>query len=388
MSTIPPPAVPQTPEPRWPRRFRRTRGFWQRVSEGKDLDDLWSQFTADARASYGFYGKDVNWEEVEALPHWRRPFFIAKQFFWALMMKLSPARRVLLLVALTLFVLSSGRVRIDDFVLDAKFEWLSALLLLLLLSLELADKVIMKRDLEIAREIQTWLVPSQPPEVPGGDIAFATRPQNSVAGDYYDAFYPTVSAAEGGKLMLVIADVAGKSVPAALLMATMQASLRTVAGEDAPLDILVPRLNRYACAYSLDGRRFTTAVLGHYEHATGNLTYVNAGHNAPVVRRANGTLEELDKGGLPLGIESHAPYETGHTCLRPGDVLIFFTDGCIEAFNAAGDEFGNLRWLAVIRALPNGTAQESLHYLMRQVDEFVGATRQADDITCMIFRCK
>jgi sigma-B regulation protein RsbU (phosphoserine phosphatase) len=388
-TTTAPRVVPPKPEPRWPGRFRRTRGFWQRVSEGSDLDDLWSQFTADARASYGFYGKDVNWEEVEALPHWRRPFFIAKQFFWALMMKLSPARRVLLLVAVTLFVLSSVRFQIDkDFVFDAKFEWLSALLLLLLLSLELADKVIMKRDLEITREIQTWLVPSQPPEIPGGDIAFATRPQNSVAGDYYDAFYPTVGAAEGGKLMLVIADVAGKSVPAALLMATMQASLRTVAGEDPPLDVLVPRLNRYACAHSLDGRRFTTAVLAQYDPGAGALTYVNAGHNAPVLRRANGTLEELDKGGLPLGIESDAIYEIGHTCLHSGDVLIFFTDGCIEAFNAAGDEFGNARWLAAVRALPNGAAQDSLHYLMRQVDEFVGATRQSDDITCMVFRCK
>jgi phosphoserine phosphatase RsbU/P len=387
MSPVAPPAVPHTPEPRWPGRFRRTRGFWQRVSEGKDIDVLWAQFTADARASYGFYGKDVDWEQVEALPRWRRPFFIAKQFFWALMMKLSPARRVLLLVALTLFILSSMRFQLsNDFVFDAKFEWFSALLLLLLLSLELADKVTMKRDLEIAREIQTWLVPSQPPDVPGGEIAFATRPQNSVAGDYYDAFYPTVGAAEGGKLMLVIADVAGKSVPAALLMATMQASLRTVAGEDAPLDVLVPRLNRYASAYSLDGRRFTTAVLAQYEGGTGKLTYVNAGHNAPVLRRADGTLEELDKGGLPLGIEANSAYEIGNACLRPGDVLIFFTDGCIEAFNAAGEEFGNKRWLAAIRALPNGTAQESLHYLMRIVDQFVGATRQADDITCMIFR--
>ncbi len=359
------------------------------MSEGSDIDDLWAQFTADARASYGFYGKDVNWEAVEALPRWRRPFFIAKQFFWALLMKLSPPRRVLLLVALPLFLVSSVRMHVTNgFIFDAKFEWLSAGLLLLLLSLELADKVIMKRDLEIAREIQMWLVPSQPPDVPGGDIAFATRPQNSVAGDYYDAFYPTVSAAEGGKLMLVIADVAGKSVPAALLMATMQASLRTIAGEDAPLDVLVPRLNRYACAHSLDGRRFTTAVLAQYEPATGILRYVNAGHNAPVLRRANGTLEELDKGGLPLGIESDAVYETGGTCLRPGDVLIFFTDGCIEAFNAAGEEFGNVRWLTAIRALPSGTAQESLQYLMRRVDEFVDATRQSDDITCMIFRCR
>jgi sigma-B regulation protein RsbU (phosphoserine phosphatase) len=389
MSPVTPTVIPQTPSPRWPGRFRRTRGFWQRVTEGSDIDDLWAQFTADARASYGFYGKDVNWEEVEALPRWRRPFFIAKQFFWALMMKLSPPRRVLLLVALPLFLVSSVRMHVTNgFIFDAKFEWLSAGLLLLLLSLELADKVIMKRDLEIAREIQMWLVPSQPPDVPGGDIAFATRPQNSVAGDYYDAFYPTVSAAEGGKLMLVIADVAGKSVPAALLMATMQASLRTIAGEDAPLDVLVPRLNRYACAHSLDGRRFTTAVLAQYEHATGRLTYVNAGHNAPVVRRANGTLEELDKGGLPLGIESDAPYETGSTYLRPGDVLIFFTDGCIEAFNAAGEEFGNVRWLTAIRALPSGTAQESLQDLMRRVDEFVVATRQSDDITCLIFRCR
>jgi hypothetical protein len=225
-------------------------------------------------------------------------------FFWALMMKLSPARRVLLLVAIGLFLFSGIHFHVDNNeVVDARFEWISALLLLLLLSLELADKVIMKRDLEIAREIQSWLVPSQAPEVPGGDIAFHTRPQNSVAGDYYDAFFPTATAAEGGRLMLVVADVAGKSVPAALLMATMQASLRTVAGDDAPLDKLVARLNRYASAYSLDGRRFTTAILGLYDPASGELTYVNAGHNQPVIRRTDLSMEFLDKGGLPHRID-------------------------------------------------------------------------------------
>jgi phosphoserine phosphatase RsbU/P len=367
----------------------RLHTFWLRVSEGRQIDDLWAQFTADARASYGFYGSDVDWEEVKKLPRWRQPLHIAKEFFWALLLKLSPARRVLLLVALALFVLSSLRVSVGDaFVLDAKFEWLSALLFLLLLSLELADKVTMKRDLEIAREIQSWLVPSQPPEVPGGDIAFATRPQNSVAGDYYDAFYPTASAADGGKLMLVIADVAGKSVPAALLMATLQASLRTVAGEDAPLVDLVARLNRYACAHSADGRRFTTAVLGLYDPAARRVDYVNAGHNAPVLRRANGTLEQLDVGGLPLGIECGVVYETATVELPAGDALIFFTDGVVEAFNAAGEEFGNVRWLSAIRSLPAFGAQESLQYLMKGVDEFVGATRQSDDITCMIFRSR
>jgi phosphoserine phosphatase RsbU/P len=367
----------------------RLQTFWQLVSEGRRIDDLWAQFTADARASYGFYGKDVDWEEVNKRPRWRRPWYIAKQFFWALLMKLSPARRVLLLVAIALFILSSLRVSLgNDFVLDAKFEWFSALLFLLLLSLELADKVTMKRDLEIAREIQSWLVPSHPPEVPGADIAFATRPQNSVAGDYYDAFYPTASAAEGGKLMLVIADVAGKSVPAALLMATLQASLRTIAGEDAPLTDLVARLNRYACAHSAEGRRFTTAVLALYHPASRRLDYVNAGHNAPVLRRADGTLEQLDVGGLPLGIESGAIYETASIELPVGDALIFFTDGVVEAFDQSGQEFGNVRWLGAIRALPSGSAQESLQYLMKGVDEFVGATRQSDDITCMIFRSR
>jgi phosphoserine phosphatase RsbU/P len=366
----------------------RARTFWQRVSEGRDLDDLWAQFTADARASYGFYGQEVDWEDVNKRPRWRRPFHIARQFFWALLFKLSPARRVLLLVALALFIVSSLRVRVGNaFILDAKFEWISALLLLLLLSLELADKVTMKRDLEIAREIQTWLVPSQPPPVPGGEIAFATRPQNSVAGDYYDAFYPTLSAAEGGKLLLVVADVAGKSVPAALLMATMQASLRTIAGEDAPLVDLVARLNRYACAYSLDGLRFTTAILGQYDPGTRALNYVNAGHNVPVLRRADASLEKLDVGGLPLGIKSPAAYETATVDLRPGDVLILYTDGVVEAFNQAGQEFGNERWFAAIRALPPDSAQNSLQYLMRRVDEFVGATRQSDDITCLVFRC-
>ncbi len=340
----------------------RLRNFWQRVSEGRQIDDLWMQFAADARASYGFYGSDVDWDEIKKLPRWRQPLHVAKEFFWALLLKMTPARRVLLLIAMAMFLLSALKVQIGTFVLDIKFEFVSAALFLLLLSLELADKVTMKRDLEIAREIQTWLVPSSPPEVPGAEIAFASRPQNSVAGDYYDAFFATTAAAEGGKLTLVIADVAGKSIPAALLMATLQASLRTIAGEGASLADLVLRLNRYACAHSLDGRRFTTAVLAEYEPTTRRLNYVNAGHNAPILRRANGDMEKLDIGGLPLGIQSAEAYETSVKDLRPGDALIFFTDGVVEAFDESGQEFGDARWLAAIRDLP--------------------------EITCMIFRVK
>jgi serine phosphatase RsbU (regulator of sigma subunit) len=364
------------------------RNFWQRVSEGRQIDDLWTQFAADARASYGFYGSDIDWDEIQKLPHWRRPLQIAKQFFWALLLKLTPARRVLLLLAIVMFLLSSLKLQIGSFYLDIKFEFVAAALFLLLLSLELADKVTMKRDLEIAREIQTWLVPAFAPEVQGAEIAFASRPQNSVAGDYYDAFYPTTSASEGGTLMLVIADVAGKSIPAALLMATLQASLRTIAGEGVSLGDLVLRLNRYACAHSLDGRRFTTAVLAEYEPGSRRLSYVNAGHNAPILRRTNGDMEKLDIGGVPLGIQAAPAYDVSSKELSPGDTLIFFTDGVVEAFDENGEEFGDARWLAAIRALPDVAAQQSLQYLMTRVDAFVGVTRQSDDITCMIIRCR
>lgn len=365
----------------------RLRHFWQRVSEGRQIDDLWSQFAADARASYGFYGKDVDWEEIQKLPRWHRPFHVAKEFFWALLMKMTPARRVLLLIAFGLLVSSGFKFEFANHSsFEVRFEIFAAILFLLLLSLELADKVTMKRDLEIAREIQSWLVPSQAPEVPGADIAFATRPQNSVAGDYYDAFYPDPE--QHGRLVVVIADVAGKSVPAALLMATLQASLRTIAGEGASVADLVARLNRYACAHSMDGRRFTTAVLCEYDLASRQLTYVNAGHNAPILRRANGSLETLETGGLPLGIELGAGYETASLELKAGDALILFTDGVVEAFNESGEEFGNDRWVGAIRNLPDWKAQETLQFLMKRVDEFVGATRQSDDITCLVFRSK
>jgi sigma-B regulation protein RsbU (phosphoserine phosphatase) len=377
MSVPPIPGVSSSP-PRL-HGMDRLRHFWQRVSEGRQIDDLWSQFVADARSSYGFYDSDVDWEEIHKLPRWRRPLHVAMQFFWALLLKMSPARRVLLLLAFVMLAMSIINSQTN-------FVVIAVMLFVLLLSLELADKVTMKRDLEIAREIQTWLVPSQPPEVVGANIAFATRPQNSVAGDYYDAFYPNPEERE--RLMVVIADVAGKSVPAALLMATLQASLRTIAGENAALADLVARLNRYACAHSLNGLRFTTAVLSEYNPSSRRLTYVNAGHNAPILRRANGTLETLEVGGLPLGIRLDHHYETASLDLRPGDALIFFTDGVVEAFNESGEEFGSERWLSAIRNLPDWDAQQTLQYLMKRVDEFAGATRQSDDITCLVFRCR
>ncbi len=383
-SAAPPPS---TSEPR-PARLSRLGNFWQRVSEGRRIDDLWSQFAADARSSYGFYGKDVDWDEVNQLSRWKRPFRVAKQLFWAMMNKLTPARRVLFLAAVGLLFISGFHWEVShNNTVEIKYEFFAALLFLLLLSLELADKITMKRDLEIAREIQAWLVPSTPPMIPNAEVAFYTRAQNSVAGDYYDAFYPTDDAAAGGQLMLVMADVAGKSVPAALLMATLQASLRTIASEGLPLSELAIRLNHYACAHSLGGQRFTTAVLAEYDPTTRRLAYVNAGHNSPVIRRANSSTERLESGSLPLGITPEATFPSAEVTLQAGDTLVLFTDGVVEAFNSAGEEFSDNRWLNIIRGLPNLNAQQTLQFLMKSVEDFVGATRQSDDITCLVLRC-
>jgi hypothetical protein len=211
------------------RRRHRFRNFWARVTEGRGLEQLGSQFVSDAKASYALYSKDVDWEEVARGARGpRRIWRSVWALFQAILMKLTPARRVLLLVAIVL-ILVQPSVRWGE---GREFSFntggLGVAILFLLLAVELADRVTMKRDLEIAREIQQWLVPERPPDVPGVDIAFATRPQNTVAGDYYDAFLRPGLAHDSDEspLLVAVADVAGKSVPAALLMATFQASPR------------------------------------------------------------------------------------------------------------------------------------------------------------------
>lgn len=360
--------------------------FWRRVSDGVELDQMWSQFHADARASYQLYAAEIDWTRREGERRGRRFLRITRAMFWAIIMKLSPGRRVLFLVSLILLAFpgihfESGDTRFD---MD-NLAMLGGIGMFILLSLELSDRVTMKRDLEIAREIQSWLMPAAPPTVPGVEIAFTTRPANTVAGDYYDAFYRAPEG-ERERLLLVVADVAGKSVPAALLMATLQASLRTVAALPGSVVDLAVRLNRYACAQNLGGRRFTTAFLAELEPETGLLTYVNAGHNWPVLRRASGAVERLETGGLPLGILPASPYQSGSATLAKGDLLLIFTDGLVEAEDAQQQEYGEDRMLAILSNSYGGTAAEVLKRIMTSVDGFVGFTRQHDDITCLVLR--
>jgi sigma-B regulation protein RsbU (phosphoserine phosphatase) len=180
--------------------------------------------------------------------------------------------------------------------------------------------------------------------------------------------------------------VAGKSIPAALLMATFQASLRTLSATPSSLVEMVASMNQYACTNSQSGLRFTTAFVAEFDPATRTLNYINAGHNNPILRRNNGTVEYLVAGGLPLGIRAEAPYDSGSTVLQAGDWLVIFTDGVIEALNERDEEYGEPRLLAVLRTGAASTPDELLRRLLSEVDSFVGAMPQHDDITCMLVK--
>jgi serine phosphatase RsbU (regulator of sigma subunit) len=369
----------------------RLHRFWQRVTEGLELTQLWSQFETEARSSYHLYSRDVAAKTPEGLTHRGRNLHVVKEFFWAVLEKLSPARRVLLLAALIMLAIPHGGFSYNGeggkvYSVEFDLHFWGGLLMFLLLMLEIADRVVMKRDLQIAREIQTWLLPGAPPQIPGISIAYATRPANTVAGDYYDVFPRPGKTNEDNRVVFAVADVAGKSIPAAMLMATFQASLKTLSTAQVALPELVADMNKYACSNSQGGLRFTTAFLAEYDAARRIFHYINAGHNNPILRRASGLIERLDVGGLPLGIQPEAKYESASVALAPGDWLIIFTDGLVEAENARQEEYGETRLLSVISAAAASAPGEMLKRLMSELDLFVGSTPQHDDVTCLLIR--
>ena len=379
--------VQQVPQKTTPK--AEAANFWQRVSEGLEVRQLWGQFIKDARSSYRLYSADLS-ERQEGQSRRQRIWYMTKALFWAIIEKLSPARRVLLLLGLILLFFAggftygnkAGEVHVFE------FDWRvwGGLLIFTVLLLELADRVVMKRDLEIAKDIQAWLLPGTPLQIPGYGISYATRPANTVAGDYYDVILRPGATLKDDRVLFVVADVAGKSIPAAMLMATFQASLRTLSSSRVALAQLVSDLNRYACSNSQGGARFTTAFLAELDPATGELVYVNAGHNVPILRRRSGVVERPGVGGIPIGVLADATYEVGTTRLDSGDWLVIFTDGVVEAVNAGGEEYDEPRLVRVVDRGCGALPAELLRSLLGELDVFVGNTPQHDDMTCLLLK--
>ena len=353
---------------------------WIRLTSGMELEELWAQFKAEATESSRLYKQEViqhtGWTERS----WQRPFQVFGRLFWSVLKKLSPARRVFLLLNLVLAILAIFDLSFLIFTRTLEFT-LAFLGILTILILVLADHISMKRDIEIAREIQRWLLPRRAPEVPGIDVAFTTRPAQSIGGDYYDAF----QRSGDGPLLIAVADVAGKSVPAAMLMATFQASLRALATSRHSLSELIDRLNRQMYSNSNRGR-FTTAFIAELDPATGVLHYLCAGHNPPILRRADGSIERLNSDNIPLGIELAEVYQVAVSHLDLGDILVIYTDGVTEARNHDRQQFGDDRLVAILESSPEQQAAMTLAEILRNLANFVAASPQHDDITCMVVR--
>ena len=171
-----------------------------------------------------------------------------------------------------------------------------------------------------------------------------------------------------------------------MLMATFQATLKTLSTAQVALPELAANMNRYACSNSQGGLRFTTAFLAEYDAAHRTVHYINAGHNNPILRRASGQIERLDVGGLPFGILPDSKYEAATITLAPGDWLVIFTDGLVEAVNAREEEYGEFRLLNGIDSSKLLHPSELLKRLMFDLDVFVGNTPQHDDVTCMLLK--
>jgi sigma-B regulation protein RsbU (phosphoserine phosphatase) len=236
-----------------------------------------------------------------------------------------------------------------------------------------------QREVEIAREVQQRLFP-QIPAIPGMDLAGHCRPALGVGGDYYD-----VVPLEDGRLAIAIGDVSGKGIAAALLMASLRASLRGIVDAGShDMARMVRKLNRLIHESSTVNR-YATLFFAIYDPAMRELHYVNAGHNPPLVLRGEEVLH-LEACGPVVGLLKDVGYEERCLQLAPGDLFIGFTDGISEAMTVEDEEWGEDRMQAVAEAARERSVQEILDAIFRAADEFTAGAPQHDDMTMLVFR--
>ena len=240
----------------------------------------------------------------------------------------------------------------------------------------------LEEEMVMARSIQSRLLPNQLPEVAGVELEAVNISSRQVSGDYYDMI-----PKEDGCLAIVISDVSGKGMPASLLASSLQAALRAQCDTGAPPAVVLERVNRQLHA-STDPQHFATLFLAIYDPRRRDLRYSSGGHNAPILLRREGTVELLEKGGLPLGAFDFGEYEEGVTSLAPGDLLFMYTDGLTETMNSDDEEFGTDRvehFLREHRQLPVAELIAGIHDAVKQ---FCGREEADDDITLIALKIR
>jgi sigma-B regulation protein RsbU (phosphoserine phosphatase) len=251
---------------------------------------------------------------------------------------------------------------------------------------EVAQRERLNREVEIAREVQERLFPQKLPVIAGLDYAGHCRPALGVGGDYCDFL-----ALPQGHLGVAVGDVSGKGIAAALMMASLQASLRGEATR-APesLAAAVANVNRLVYEAS-SANRYATFFYGQYDPRARKFDYVNAGHNPPMLFHCSGgqwAVTRLDVGGTVVGLLETYAYEQGSVSLIQGDILVAFTDGISEAMNSADEEWGEARMIDTIQRCDGLRAQEVLQRILSAADAFVAGAKQHDDMTLVVLRAE
>jgi phosphoserine phosphatase RsbU/P len=380
------------------------REFFSRYTHDLTSDDVGKLITRETPEAYRFFARGINTAELEGLPWYQRALKYAQGFFLAFTMRLSPARRLMYGVALAMCVIGLlelfagfGLMRVPipialffihirvpaPLFADGTLWLLGGFLLMnLLVLLEVADRLSLKRDLEVAREIQNAMLPEGTWSGPGVEAFGLTKPANTVGGDFYD-----ILPQPDGTVLVALGDVAGKASPAALLMALLLAILRTLVDERLPLTALVQRLNIQVARHA-PASRFITLFLASFDPATGRLEFVNAGQTPPLLRRRDGSIERLMSGGVALGMFEGSTYTAGELQMHPGDALLMYSDGMTEAESPDGqpfDEAGLERTLALFAGAYQKTAAAELgKAVFDAVERHRRDQRLQDDLTVLV----
>ena len=375
--------VPPLPRP------GSTGRFFETYTQGLTAAELERVFTLDTPEAYRLFSRQMDLDALRKMPWHRRALAHARLFFLAFTLRLTPGRRAMYGVAL--LVTAIGLV---ELVTEVSFTgvphpvfasgtlWLLAgfALVNLLVLLEVADRLSLKNDLDVARHIQQSMLPRAAYQAPFVEAFGMTRPANTVGGDFYD-----IIPRPDGHVLVALGDVAGKGSPAALVMALLLAMMRTLVDEGHHGADLVTRLNAQIAKH-IPGSRFITIFVGMFDPATGELQYVNAGQNPPLVRKATGVYERLHVGGMALGLFEHASYSTGSIGLDPGDVLLMFSDGITEAEDAKQRPFEESGLQRVIDATGWTSAKELAWGAFEAVEQHVGTRKLFDDLTVLVVR--
>jgi hypothetical protein len=366
-----------------PSAWERTEAFLLDYTRGLSGEELRRLFDRDAKGAYSVLMRDRE-AEVENLSGLKRYFRAAKLLFLSLSEKLSPRRRLLFGVAMIAAV--AGLIdpqltwregeHVQNLGGSTFFFLIAIVLLLLLLAFEMVDRVLVRDEIQIARQLQRELLPKASPDLPGYAFAHSSRTANDIGGDYYQ-----FHRLPDGRMAIVVADASGHGMAAGLLMAIANATLH-IALELDPSPIAVSTLLHRAIWRTGDRRSFLTLFYALLDPATGEIDYVCAGHPFPLLRRASGAIEEPALGSFPLGMRETVKPASGRLRLEPGDLLLLFSDGLFEGVDRGGQAFGFDRLRA---ALANaGAARRTHEEVLAAFDRHVASEPLADDLTLVV----